>query len=80
MNPLVGTFNTRTKHLLRCAVHLKQPTPSLFYCCFLYCKSSYLIVQQFLIEADVHGVEGPSSARPIVFVGVHAQVAQAVCF
>lgn len=46
----------------------------LFYYCFLYCKSSHLIVQQFFIEANVHGVEGSSSARPIVFVRVHVQL------
>lgn len=36
-------------------------------------KNSHLIVEQFLLEADVHGVERPSSARPFVFIWVHVK-------
>lgn len=37
-------------------------------------NNSHLIIQQFLLEANVHGVERSSSAWSLVFVRVHVKV------
>lgn len=39
-------------------------------------KSSYLIIQQFFLKANVYGVKRSSSARSLVFVWVHVKVLQ----